>query len=204
MGDVVWGSVGEWVGGIGAAMAATVAVSVVFRDSRAQRYRQARLVSVDFNLQPTGESRREWEITIRVVNHSNEPITQVCVPTETGWLEQYDLMTGEATGLKQMDFYPVSDRVEPRDVVETVEIGSRGMPLWLQFVDNDGRVWRRHPTGRPFEMTPTMLKWESGEMGRLWTQVYRQWLKVRRNPLIARWYRNPSVIVRGKSSHDNG
>jgi hypothetical protein len=151
-----WGTVPDWLAGIGTLAAFFVALRVLAKELEARleqaedrRREQARLVSAWVS---TPEDDLPPEFTLIVRNGSNEPVYQVKAS-----MVPYDSPYGSD---------PEDGTGQPRSVVETSEILPPGKdwqtyfdprsrivpgPVSMSFTDAAGRRWTRYPDGRLVE-----------------------------------------------------
>ncbi|MEV7572632.1 hypothetical protein AB0P28_05955 [Pseudarthrobacter sp. NPDC089323] len=146
-----WGTVADWVGGLGTTAAFLVTGFVVYRDAKERRSAQARQVAY-FLRRPTNfiyKSLKGEEVRVEffVSNMSPEPIYDVVhyhhLDTALGILDYKDVILPQEThALANQGYIPP----------EVVEL--KGSPPLLRFRDNSGHVWIRsvsgyvHPAGK--------------------------------------------------------
>lgn len=140
-----WGTVADWVGGIGTTLAFLATAAVIYRDSKVRREAQARKIAyyfreVDRSPEEVQGRYKKWWVH-EVHNLSDEPIYRVQhhevshrgtrVPMHLRFREV--LLPGESFAIQEAQ-YPSKSRRE------------------IQFLDNSGRPWIRTLRGELKEL----------------------------------------------------
>ena len=156
-----WGSVPEWVGGLGSAGAFAVALWLLRteallrrKDRTAEESRQARLVLIGpLRGRGPGADDVAWDVEAEVVNNSSMgPVFELeaelwygpsnkHVSVEPVVLEQLNSMER-----KTLEWKHLSDPYLRRDKV------SSELTVVLSFTDTDGRRWTRRGWGSPVRL----------------------------------------------------
>ena len=169
-----FGSVGEWVGGIGSLGAAVTALGLAFAGSRNRRSQQAKRVSVVFEY----KSRTQEQVTVR--NGSELPIFRVAIPKEPGWLQAQEYF-GDPWA--QGDTTVVRTTAHSAQVVDagasSTETVYRDHLGCCEFQDANGLLWRRSPGGELQRITHRELRFHRAEMGKVSAWFYRVWSRLR-------------------------
>jgi hypothetical protein len=146
--DIAWGTAGEWAAATAGFLAFAAALALFFhersvnREERAERERQqARLVYCQvggFDNSPHDDTRRMVTVRPRVINNSDELISDI-------WIEVYD-----GNGLKLGDV--AMEEARPHDNANgryselkplDYDFGKGPTTFVVRFTDANGRRWER-------------------------------------------------------------
>ncbi|WP_144268254.1 hypothetical protein [Demequina sp. NBRC 110055] len=190
-----WGSVGEWVGGVGSALAAGSAVWLAAtRSSRDQRDQAMRVIVVvrrERKPQLLERDLEDWQrdfiratkesypaYVANVTNGSDASLTDVELPAAPGWI---DTVTPED---EVVMYRPTShrwDSIGPNTQKSEVILD---YPLdYVEFSDRHGTRWRRGKGDLLLKVTSRRELFEQGAMPKSTAWLYRSWLKLRGQPL---------------------
>jgi hypothetical protein len=170
-----WGTVGQWVGGIGTILAFTATFYVIRRDAEVRRYTQARKIIFYYDWVPSekkptegGQGHQRDHI---VRNLSDEPIYSVMF---------FDVTTGEI-----LKWSPILLPDEP--AITYREELDEGHIICLRFNDNSGKEWDHGGNGRVTELPPRLWL-----IPRLHVKLQLWWLrKLRPHPDSVGIHRKP-------------
>lgn len=147
----IWGTVAEWVGGVGTTLAFLATASIIYRDSKVRRLAQARKIAYYFRPEDRGPAEVDGRYTKwwihEVHNLSDEPIYGV---------KQYQL---DSRRLSDPLYLRVKEILLPGEIFRIREKrypskSRRG----IIFSDNSGRPWIRTLGGKLVERRP-YLEW---------------------------------------------
>lgn len=176
--SVQWGSVGEWVGGIGSAAAAATAAWIALADRKSARERHARHVSVRFE-----RSGEPGLATVRVRNDGSLPVVWVSIPVEPVWVD-FQREDGKVELILEIGESWAA--IEPGQQVEG-DCRADHIDV-VAFHDVEGRWWFLHAGGRLEEMTERRLR--ASQLRWRWFEGWftaRRWATTRRR--LAAHYR---------------
>lgn len=131
-----WGTVAEWVGGLGTTAAFLATAVVINRDAKARRMSQARKVVIlpEATRLKAPTQGRVYQKMYTLQNHSDEPIYRIMFYTPDGYKDQ-DPIDGKFV-------------LPPGDSHTCAEGGfDNDPPLMVTFRDSSGLGWIRDAMG---------------------------------------------------------
>jgi hypothetical protein len=130
--NINWGSVPDWLAGLGTILAFILAFTVLRRELRAIRVHEARLVSVwSTYIGSVEDTSKSYAFELFVRNGGTEPVYSVRIRIRGTEMLSYDVLPPDATEKS------------------TISLEMRERPLLsVQFLDVQGQLWERGPQGR--------------------------------------------------------